>query len=126
MQCQHCGSCFSDSENGQFACVTHHARPWDVWIVGKKAVYPALYYPCCSTYRSAIPGVPQRPFNPICRVGPHVARLQLVAGWTGNHRAQAPADPFAGPSAGVNFDLPQKPAPTDSPVWSDPAPEYSA
>lgn len=70
-----CGRCLSGctAEDGPKACPIAHAPPIEAWITSGRVNYPVHYYPCCDTYRLAIPGLRlRRPFNPVCRWGPHI------------------------------------------------------
>lgn len=76
-QCARCLAVYTDEKNSADLCgMPHAAVPVVAWIRGDKAMYPVYYWVCCNNYRLAIqvPGLPQRPFNPICRrtAMPHV------------------------------------------------------
>ncbi|KAL1945255.1 hypothetical protein VTO73DRAFT_2106 [Trametes versicolor] len=64
-QCVRCMECFDPADNGPLACAVPHAAPIHTLIAGDKALYPAIYPPCCDRGRLNMPGL-HPPYNPIC------------------------------------------------------------
>lgn len=105
-QCMRCMKLFDEAENGPLACAVPHAAPIHTFIAGDKALYPAIYLPCCGTGRLNIPGL-HPPYNPMCH---------------GRHKAVIPP-PFGGeihpPQAGWT---PPSPAAANPPQYNGPGP----
>lgn len=67
-----CMECFDPAENGPLGCAVPRSASIHTLIAGDKALYPAIYLPCCGTGRLNMPGL-HPPYNPICHHDHHKA-----------------------------------------------------
>lgn len=110
-RCVHCMQCFDPADNGPFACAVPHSAPIHTLIAGDKALYPAIYLPCCDKGRLNMPGL-HPPLNPVCRLDYHRPIVPLPfggevhppqAGWTPPSPAAANSPAFNGPGLVVGW-----------------------
>ncbi|EIW53981.1 uncharacterized protein TRAVEDRAFT_51717 [Trametes versicolor FP-101664 SS1] len=110
-RCVHCMQCFDPAANGPFACAVPHSAPIHTLIAGDKALYPAIYLPCCDKGRLNMPGL-HPPLNPVCRLDYHRPIIPLPfggqihppqAGWTPPSPAAANSPALNGPGLVVGW-----------------------
>ncbi|KAL1945256.1 hypothetical protein VTO73DRAFT_2107 [Trametes versicolor] len=110
-RCVHCMQCFDPADNGSFACAVPHSAPIHTLIAGDKALYPAIYLPCCDKGRLNMPGL-HPPLNPVCRLDYHRPIIPLPfggeihppqAGWTPPSPAAANSPALNGPGLVVGW-----------------------